>query len=86
MKAQRMKSTGRNQDRQLLDQLQRIQQQVGRAICSRMRQLEHHLPVRALSQPLQRQRRAQEVATQVLQPLPGVRRHRQPIEIFRDAR
>jgi hypothetical protein len=28
-----------------------------------MRQLEHHLPVRALSQPLQRQRRAQEVAT-----------------------
>ncbi len=63
MKAQRMKSTGRNQDRQLLDQLQRIQQQVGRAICSRMRQLEHHLPVRALSQPLQRQRRAQERVT-----------------------
>ncbi len=76
MKAQRMKSTGRNQDRKLLDQLQRIQQQMSRAIRPRMRQLEHHLPVRALCQPLQRQRRAQEVATQVLQPLPRVRRHR----------
>lgn len=49
-----MKSRERNQDRQLLDQLQRIQQQVGRAIRPRIRQLEHRLPVRALGQPLQR--------------------------------
>jgi hypothetical protein len=56
MNAKRMKSRERNQDRQLLDQLQRIQPQVGRAICPRTRQLEHQLPLRALGQPLQRHR------------------------------
>src|SRR2546427_5536286 len=57
VKAQRVKTWGRNQQRQLLDELQRIQQQVRGAVGSRMRQLEHHLPARALRQPLQRQRR-----------------------------
>jgi hypothetical protein len=58
----RMKSTGRNEDRNLLDQLQRSQQKVGRTIRPRMRQLEYHVAVRTLCQPPQRQRRAQEVA------------------------
>src|SRR3989454_9281187 len=57
VKAQRVKTWGRNQQRQLLDELQRIQQQVRGAVGSRMRQLEHHLPARALRQPLQRPRR-----------------------------
>ncbi len=46
MKAQCVKARGRNQERQLLDQLQRIQQQVRGAVGPRMRQLEHDLPAR----------------------------------------
>src|SRR2546422_7115013 len=64
VKAQRVKTWGRNQQRQLLDELQRIQQQVRGAVGSRMRQLEHHLPARALRQPLQRQRRGEKVKKQ----------------------
>jgi hypothetical protein len=62
VKAQRVKTRGRNQQRQLLDELQRIQWQVGRPIRPQMRQLEHHLPARALRQARQRQRRAQKHA------------------------
>ena len=58
MNAQYVNAQGRNQQRQLLDQLQRIQQQVRGAVGPRMRQLEHQLPARALRQALQRQRRA----------------------------
>jgi hypothetical protein len=64
MKAKRMKVRGRDQEHNLLDQLQRLQQQVRGAVRPRMGQLEQQLPVRALRQPLQRQRRAQEIAAQ----------------------
>src|SRR2546426_3699598 len=64
VKAQRVKTWGRNQQRQLLDELQRIQQQVRGAVGSRMRQLEHHLPARALRQPVQRQRRVAKATRQ----------------------
>ena len=65
VKSQRVKPRGRNQDRNFLDELQRIQQHVGRSIRPRVRQLEHELPVRALRQSLQRQGRAQEIAAVV---------------------
>src|SRR2546428_1384838 len=72
------KTWGRNQQRQLLDELQRIQQQVRGAVGSRMRQLEHHLPARALRQPLQRQRRVAKGKTQKKTPPPPPRTPQPP--------
>jgi hypothetical protein len=77
MRAKRMKARGRNQERNLLDQLRRLQQQVRGAVRPRMGQLEQQRPVRALRQPLPRRRRAQERAAQMLQPRSRVRRHGQ---------
>src|SRR3989454_8647607 len=70
VKAQRVKTWGRNQQRQLLDELQRIQQQVRGAVGSRMRQLEHPLPAAALRPPLQRQRRGRKGTRQRKTPAP----------------
>src|SRR5262245_360459 len=58
---------------ELLDELQRIEQQVRGAVAARVRQLIEELPPGALRQSLQRQRRAQQVAAEVLELFAGVR-------------
>jgi hypothetical protein len=58
---------------ELLDELQRVEQQVGGAVAARVRQLIEQLSPGALRQAVGGQGRAQQVAAEVLELLAGVR-------------
>ena len=73
MGPEQVKPGRRDEDAELLDELQGIEQQVRGAVPARVGQLIEQLPPGALRQALQRQRRAQQVAAQVLEWLAGVR-------------
>jgi hypothetical protein len=66
----------RHEGRQALEQLQRFQEQRGRAVAPRAPELVEELAARALSQSLQRQRRTQEVPAHPLQLITAACRHR----------
>jgi len=71
MEAEQMKPRRGNQPAEFLDELQGIQEQMRGAISARMGQLVGELSIGALGESVQGQRGPQEVATEVLELLPG---------------
>ncbi len=61
--------------REPLQQLQRFEEQRGGAVAPRASEVVEQLPIRALRQPRQRQRWAQEVAADLLQLIAAARGH-----------
>jgi len=66
MIGQQRPARGRDERRQALEQLQRVQEQRRGPVAPRAAELIEQLAARALRQPLQRERRAQEIAAQAL--------------------
>ncbi len=63
MKSKQMKARRGYQDHEFFDQLQRIEQEMRRAIASGMGKLVHKLALRAFRQSFKGQGRTQQVAT-----------------------